>query len=996
MPGLASFSAAKRAGRLGLGRRALLVWVLSLGLVVSCAPNEPRPRAYRIVFAQCNTTGAWRRAMQEGMQRELSFHPEVQLRMLDGQSSTERQEAQIRGLAPGEVDLLIVTPCGTNQLTVTASVEETYDRGLPVVVLDQRVNSRRYTAFLGGSNLEVGQAAARFAAGLPQRQGHIIEVMGLPGTAAATERHRGFAQGLAAFPGLRLVGQVSSRWQVLTAKPELTALLRAHPEVNLIFAHSDVLAQAAYRVCQELGRTKQIRIIGVDGLPGPQGGIELVQDGVLAATIRQLPGGEEAIRLALRILNHQPYERENALGITVIDSTNVLMTRQQTDQLASQQQDIERQQALMGALQATYASQHALLLGLLAALLAVAGLGALAWRASRQQRHLNDQLAVRNEENSRINTQLTAQNEENTRINAQLVTQNEENVRINAQLTAQNEEISRQRNQLEELSAQARADTEAKLRFFTNFSHELRTPLTLILGPVEELLTNQAGFTAAQRHDLGLVRRNTRRLLQLVNQLMDFRKMEVGKMPVRATEGNLVDFVREIVDVFERPARLRGIQLRWLPAVPVLSAWFDPNILDKVLFNLLSNALKFTPENGQITVRLDPGSADDRTVRLSVEDTGPGISDTDRAHIFEWFYQGRAGAGGGAAGSGMGLALALGLARLHQGQLAVLSRPGQGSTFELTLPRELPAGLRAPAPAAVAETGLGPTPGSQSRLLLEETTEPATESAAAPAPSPEEALSDTLVLVIEDNPEVNDFLVRKLRVDFQVQTAADGTAGLRLATELIPDLVVCDVMMPGLSGLDVVAQLRADWRTSHIPVVLLTARTAPEQQVEGVQAGADLYLTKPFNPTFLLESVRTLLANRARQREHFRRELSLDKATVAPTRPDQQFLADLTAIVEANLSRPELNVDDVGRSMNLSRMQLYRKVKALLGTGVTEFIQSLRLAKARQLLLDDTLTIAEVGYELGFSSPAYFSTSFKGKYQISPSEFRALHTTPEG
>jgi AraC-like DNA-binding protein len=214
-----------------------------------------------------------------------------------------------------------------------------------------------------------------------------------------------------------------------------------------------------------------------------------------------------------------------------------------------------------------------------------------------------------------------------------------------------------------------------------------------------------------------------------------------------------------------------------------------------------------------------------------------------------------------------------------------------------------------------------------------------------------------------------------------------------MATDQIPDLIVCDVMMPGLSGLEVVAQLKADWRTSHIPVVLLTARSAPEQQVEGVQAGADVYLTKPFNPTFLLESVRTLLANRARQREHFRRQLSLDTATVAPN-PDQKFLADLTAIVEANLTKTDLSVEEVARGLGISRMQLYRKVKAVLGTGVTDFIQGLRLTKAREMLLDDKLTIADVAYELGFSSPSYFSTSFRSRYQLSPSEFRALHVAP--
>jgi DNA-binding response OmpR family regulator len=329
----------------------------------------------------------------------------------------------------------------------------------------------------------------------------------------------------------------------------------------------------------------------------------------------------------------------------------------------------------------------------------------------------------------------------------------------------------------------------------------------------------------------------------------------------------------------------------------------------------------------------------------------------------------------------MGLALALGLTRLHQGQLTFRSQAGLGSTFVVTLPLELPVALRATTPV--------PMPVAATFALDEELAEKLPEAAFATGDS-----SAALVLVIEDNPEVNGFLARKLRPHFQVQTAADGASGLRLAAEAMPDLIVCDVMLPDLSGLEVLSQLKNDWRTAHIPIVLLTARSAPEQQVEGVQAGADVYLTKPFNPTFLLESLRTLLDNRNRQREHFRRELSVDTATVAPQRVNQKFLADLTAIVEANLTRPDLGVDDVARSLGLSRVQLYRKVKAVLGTGVTDFIQSLRLTKSRQLLLEDSLTIAEVAYQLGFSSPSYFSTSFKSRYQVSPSEFRALHTTP--
>ncbi|MCB2410502.1 substrate-binding domain-containing protein [Hymenobacter lucidus] len=923
--------------------------------LAGCAKPADQP-TLRIGFSQCSTTGPWRQAVLAGMERELSFHPEVKLRMLDAHDNSQAQQQQIRELVRGGIDLLIVSPYEAGP--VTPAVEEAYAQGIPVVLLDRRITSQQYTAYVGGDNLEVGQTAARYTARLLKEQGSIIELLGARGSSATAGRHEGFTQGLKAFPGLRVAALVKGEWNPTTLQPKLLAALKAHPEVSLIFSHNDNMGRAAAEVVRQLGRTSTVRIIGVDGLD-----LNLVRQRVLSASLLYSPAGQDAIRTALKILHKQPYQRENKLSTVVIDSTNVLMMMQQSDKILAQQQDIELQQGLLHRLQATYASQQTVLNGLLAALLGALLLGAVAWRSARKNRQINHQLALQNAENDKINRQLVSQNAENDKINRQLV--------------SQNEEILSQRNQLEALSAQARADTEAKLRFFTNFSHELRTPLTLILGPVEELLTSSPDLSTAQRQDLALVRRNTQRLLQLVNQLLDFRKIEVGKMAVRATEGNVVDFVRDIVDLFEKPAQQRGIQVRFLAAEPVLTAWFDGNILDKVFFNLLSNALKFTPEQGRITISLQ-AIPNGEAVKVSVADTGPGISEQDRPHVFEWFYQGRQRAAG--QGSGMGLALADGLVRLHQGQLSFSSQPGQGATFTVTLPRELPQELRAPDGMAIQRAAFDEPEALDEAL------------GAADAAPPAE--TEVLVLVIEDNADVNDFLARKLRPDFRVETATDGHTGFRLATELIPDLVVCDVMMPGLSGLQVLAQLKSDWRTSHIPVVLLTARSAPEQQVEGVQTGADLYLTKPFNPTFLLESLRTLLANRDRQREHFRRQLSVDTATVAASKADQKFLADLTAIVEANLTKTNLSVEDIARSLGISRMQLYRKVKAVLGTGVSDFIQSLRLTKAREMLLDDGLSITDVAYETGFSTLSYFSNSFKARYQISPSEFRALHLVP--
>lgn len=902
----------------------MLLLLLELG---SCAPVEQKPK-YRIGFSQCTTDDAWRRGMLASMRKELCFHPDVEFQMLDAHNDSELQRKQVQELIRQRVDLLIISPNQSGPLTELT--ETVYNQGIPVIILDRRTASRSYTAYVGGNNLEVGRTAGHYAAQLLQRSGQVLEILGTPGSSPATDRAKGFREALTHYPQLQRVAQLNGDWSPGLVLQQLPALLRTHPDVDLIFAHNDPMARAAHQVLQQLGAEKRVRIIGVDGLPGPGNGLQLVEDGALNATLLYPTGGEEAIRTALRILHHEPYAKENVLGTMVVDSTNVGTIRNQTEQLAAQRQDIQQQQQRLQEQMRRYASQKTAVNLLLVSLLGAVVLGAMTWRSLRLNRR----------------TRLT--------------------------LEHQNAEIHIQRNQIEELAEEARRSSEAKLRFFTNFSHELRTPLTLILGPLEDLLSSPAELTVSQRHDLQLMRRNTQRLLQLVNQLLDFRKIDVGKMAVRATEGNLVSFLREIMDVFEKTAHKRSITFRFLPAEPVISLWFDGDILDKVFFNLLSNAFKYTPDGGQIKVSVQRGPAD--TVRVSVEDTGQGIAEADQPHILEWFYQ---GSHSPANSSGLGLALAEGLTRLHEGKLTFRSQIGHGSTFEVTLPLAKPAAFLDAKSNGIPTVPLAFLPDDEF------------SDAAELTPS---SRSDATALIIEDHEEVRNFLVQKLQPHFQVSTATDGAAGLRLASESIPDVIVCDINLPELSGLEVATALKGDWRTSHIPLVLLTARDTPEQQLAGVQAGADLYLTKPFNPAFLLESLRTLLRNRDQQREHFRRELSVDTATVAPQRVDQKFLADLTAIIEANLDRSSLSVDDIARSLGVSQMQLYRKVKALLGTGVIDYIQSLRLTKARLLLLQEGSAIAQVAYQTGFSSPSYFATLFKSKYQVSPSEYRALHT----
>jgi len=415
--------------------RLLALWLL-LGLA-GCAPAAREP-VYRIGFSQCTTGDAWRRTMLAGMEKELSFHPNVQFQMLDAHNDTDLQRRHVQEFMRQRVDVLIISPNQSGPLTGLAEAAE--HQGIPVIILDRRLASPRYTAYVGGNNLEVGRTAARYAAQLLHGRGQVLELLGRAGSSPATDRHLGFTQALAAYPGLRPVGQLAGDWQPGPVLAQLPALLRQHPETTLIFAHNDPMAQAARRVTQELGLGRRIRIIGVDGLPGPGNGLQLVASGALTATLLYSPGGEEAIRTALRILKHQPFAKDNILVTMVVDSANVRAVQGQTERLAAQQGDIFRQQQRWQAQQQRYATQKMLVYLLLASLLGAVVLGALAWRSSRL------------------------------------------NQRIRRVLEGQNAEIRTQRNQIEELAEQARAaaeevrrTSEAKLRFFTNFSHELRT-----------------------------------------------------------------------------------------------------------------------------------------------------------------------------------------------------------------------------------------------------------------------------------------------------------------------------------------------------------------------------------------------------------------------------------------------------------------------------------------------------------------------------------------
>ncbi|SDL12530.1 ligand-binding sensor domain-containing protein [Catalinimonas alkaloidigena] len=519
-----------------------------------------------------------------------------------------------------------------------------------------------------------------------------------------------------------------------------------------------------------------------------------------------------------------------------------------------------------------------------------------------------------------------------------------------------------------------------KLRFFTNVSHEFRTPLTLLLGPLEEMLDTAEGSYSSKRK-LQLMKRNADRLLHLTNQLMDFRKMESEHMQLRAASGNVVRFVQEVMLSFQEYARQRQITYAFQTNQEDVMLWYDRDKLEKVLYNLLSNAFKFTPDGGQIGLEVE---AQEETVRLRVKDTGRGIAAAQLPHVFERYYEG-AHEEAAWAGTGIGLALTKGLVELHRGTIAVASEVGRGTCFTVTLPRG-DAHLRADEKLPDFKDSEDERHYRHVPLEVEATPlpeeEPATEVPTSEAERP-------LLLLVEDNSDVRSYLRHHLASAYRIREATDGEMGYEAALDCQPDLIISDVMMPHRNGIELCRQLKTDVQTSHIPVILLTARTSLIFRIDGLETGADDYITKPFSPRLLRVRVQNLLENRQRLRERFVRTLQLEPREITVTSADETLLQQLLNAVEAHMGDVHFDVQALATEVGLSRTVLYTKAKALTNQTPHEFIQTLRLKRAAQLLKHPHLTVSEISYQVGFSDPKYFSKCFRKHFGQTPSQYAA-------
>ncbi|MDR6783229.1 ligand-binding sensor domain-containing protein/signal transduction histidine kinase/AraC-like DNA-binding protein [Pedobacter africanus] len=522
-----------------------------------------------------------------------------------------------------------------------------------------------------------------------------------------------------------------------------------------------------------------------------------------------------------------------------------------------------------------------------------------------------------------------------------------------------------------------------KLSFFTNISHEIKTPLTLILAPIDKLLGLNEGNNKIQ-NQLMLMQRNGERLLRLINQLLDFRKFESGSMQLQSAEGNVVRFMKEILIAFEPYASHRRIRLKLIAEQQSIRAWFDRDKLEKVMYNLLSNSLKFTAEGGQVLVRV---RTDEGKLLIQVEDDGIGISPQHIHKIFEQFNH-FDDDNANTNGTGIGLAFSKGLIELHHGSITVQSTMAGPQQKGMTLfSILLPLGNAHLSP----EEMISNYKNSENIAGYKEAEVPAASRQAIERRKQHvlNAIDKErlILLIVEDNPDVRQFIAGHFETEFEIHQAENGNKGLELATELIPDIIISDVMMPGMDGIALCSNIKSDTRTSHIPIILLTARTPLIYKIEGYETGADDYITKPFNLNMLEARVWNLLDSRLKLRERYRKEISLQPKNVAITSPDEKFLEKAMAYIEQNISEPSLSVEELGKEVGMSRVTLYRKIKALTDQTAIEFIRSIRLKRAAQLLEQNKLNVNEVAYMVGFQDIDYFRRCFKEQFGYTPKEY---------
>ena len=901
--------------------QCLLLFLLPL--LLSCGSEKKR---YVVGVSQCSED-VWREKLNEELRIAALYYNDVDLRISSANDDVQMQTEQINKFVDEGVDLLIVAP---GQVSISPAIDRAYEKGIPVIIFDRRTRSDKYTAYIGADNKEIGSSMGEYLAGALTDGGRILELSGLSTSSPAIERNNGFDSVVQCRPGISIVEHLSADWTEQGAFRTVDSLLsKPHNEFDCVFAHNDRMAMGARRAAEKHGlNLEHIKFCGIDAMPQKGGGMELVDNGTLFASYTYPTRGDEVMLLAMNILEGKKYNRENQLSSALVTRDNARVLLMQNDETMRQQDHLSTLRSRVDKAASDFNTQRIYLLVLLVFVVLLIAVCAAAIYA--------------------------------------FITR----TRINQQLKASMDEQNRMTTEMEEM-------TQTQLQFFTNVSHELRTPLTLIAGPTEQLLEDPA-VHGVQRTMLEMVQRNTRILIQLVGEILDFRKVQNNKAELHLNRFYLQQELTTWTEDFRTVAARRGITIRvdvsGVEDDAMLIA--DRDKMEHVYFNIMSNALKYTPDGGCITTTL---LHHDHCYTLRIADTGKGIPTEELPHLFERFYQAK----GAIGGTGIGLSLVKAYIDMHRGSVHAESAEGKGTTFIIELPDSQPGYDPAKdAPAATqAEKGLVDDNYIATDTTAQEAAERITNAEDFDAERP-------LVLIIDDNNGMRAYLRSILQDKYNVSEATNGEQGLEKARREVPKLVVCDVMMPVMDGLEFTKRLKEDTATSHIPVVLLTARSLSEQRKEGYDTGADSYITKPFSGQVLLSRIENLMRSRVMLRSVFAGDKQEAEEEEKLNAADKSFVGRLRSAIQENLGDSDFSVERLGEEIGLSRVQLYRKVKALTGQTPVELLRKARLTKARQLLEKTEKSVSEIAYEVGFTSPSYFNKCFKDEFDINPSSLR--------
>lgn len=900
-------------------------------LTLSCNREEPESKDQFVIgFSQCTTGDAWRQKMIKEMKREISFYRDYKIDLIieDAQNSNQKQIQDIRELVERNIDLLIVSPNEANPLTPV--VEEVYQRGIPVIVIDRKIHSDQYTAYIGADNFSIGKEAGKFAASLLNDKGRILEIQGLQGSTPAMERAEGFREAIEQYNQVHIVKSLQGKWLQEHTKKLTDSLFSTYRNFDLIYAHNDRMARSAHLSCKKYGIDPYI--IGIDGLNKPKRGIPMVVKGQIDGTFIYPTGGDKAIQLAIKILTGKSFYKNNTLHTTRIDNTNARTYQFQAMELEEQQERIDRQRELIGELDYLIQRRNTfLILSLLVIVLLIITAGMI-YRFLQQKNKINKTLAAKN-----------------------------------STIESQNEKITHQRDHLERMVKVAEEANEMKLRFFTNISHEFRTVLSMIVMPVRELINTTQDPATKQK--LQTIQRSTDRLLKLSEEVMNFRKLDKNRYQVKYHRGDLSAFLCDIAKSFKTKAEENNISLTYdLPEK--LEADFDPGVMEKVMFNLISNALKYTAKEGNVSLTL---FEKDGNVHILIKDTGYGISEDELPYIFDRFFRGKNDPIHEDTGSGIGLAFSKELIQLHNGDIQVNSKKNEGTVFQVSIPKYHEKPIEYPLDEREEERE------EREEIDKEHNTD-----------------KKHTVLIVEDNPELRSVECSMLKKYYNVILAEDGQKGLEKARYHLPDLIITDILMPGMDGMEMCSLLKKNPVTQHIPVILLTALDSTDNTIKGFDTGADAYITKPFNENVLISRIKNLIDSRQKLKEQMGNTwLGFDEIK-SQSQEDQEFIRHCLEIIYENASNEQFRLKELAEEMNMSQSSLYRKIKKITGMKAVDFMKKAKLKLAANLLLKKNKTINEVAWESGFTDPKYFSKCFVDEYGELPSKYRSRIQNDQG